>query len=412
MGKSAEIIAIGDEVLAGHTLDTNSHWISNELRRIGIKTTSHHTIADEEKSIVCTLDNIQKNTDFIFITGGLGPTRDDITKRVITKYFDGKLIFHKEILDELKEYFAKIKKKFPNTIDNMLYYPDNAELLDNKKGNAKGMLFEKENQKYFVMPGVPHEMKFIMENQILPKLKKNTKITYQEFTIITTGICEADLIEKIEFIFEKYPSVILSYYPSIEGVKIRIGQNIKNGNSDLLECKKKLLSVLGNLVYSEKKEDITEIIANLLLEKKLTLSIAESCTGGLISHRITQNSGSSKYFKEGIVVYSNEAKMKYLDVKKETLEKFGAVSKETVLEMVSGMRKVSGTDIAIAITGIAGPTGGTETKPVGLVWIGISTKNKTYAKKIIFDKGRELNKKYSAQRALDILRLELLSMEN
>ncbi len=204
----------------------------------------------------------------------------------------------------------------------------------------------------------------------------------------------------------------LAYYPSIEGVKIRIGQKIIDGNIDLLQSKNKLLDVLGNYVYSLKDEDITEIIAKILVKNDLTISVAESCTGGLVSHRITQNPGSSKYFKEGIVVYSNAAKEKYLKVKSSTLEKYGAVSEKTVLEMAKGMRKISGTDIALAITGIAGPSGGTETKPVGLVWIGISTMKNTYAKKIIFNKDRKLNKQYFAQRSLDILRLELIKNEN
>ncbi len=412
MGKIAEIIAIGDEILAAHTLNTNSHWISGKLRKIGVKTIAHHTIADEEKSIVRALDNIQNDTNYIFITGGLGPTRDDITKKVITKYFGGKLVFHQKILDELKDYFRKSDRAFPNTINDQAYYPDNAEILDNQKGSAKGMCFVKENRNYFLMPGVPHEMKNIMERHILPRLQKDTKVGYQEFTISTTGISEAELIGKIEFIFEKYPLVKLAYYPSIEGVKIRIGQKIIDGNIDLLQSKNKLLDVLGNLIYSLKNEDITEIIAKKLVKNDLTVSVAESCTGGLVSHKITQNSGSSKYFKEGIVVYSNTAKERYLKVKSSTLKKYGAVSEETVLEMAKGMRKISGTDIALAITGIAGPNGGTKTKPVGLVWIGISTMKNTYAKKIIFNKDRKLNKQYFAQRSLDILRLELIKNEN
>ena len=412
MGKIAEIIAIGDEILAAHTLNTNSHWISGELRKIGVKTIAHHTIADEEKSIVRVLDNIQNDTNYIFITGGLGPTRDDITKSIITKYFGGKLVFHQNILNELKDYFRKSDRDFPNTINDQAYYPDNAEILDNQKGSAKGMCFVKGSQNYFLMPGVPHEMKNIMERHILPRLQKDTKVDYQEFTISTTGISEAELIGKIEFIFEKYPSVKLAYYPSIEGVKIRIGQKIIDGNIDLLQSKNKLLDVLENYVYSLKDEDITEIIAKILVKNDLTISVAESCTGGLVSHRITQNPGSSKYFKEGIVVYSNAAKEKYLKVKSSTLEKYGAVSEKTVLEMAKGMRKISGTDIALAITGIAGPSGGTETKPVGLVWIGISTMKNTYAKKIIFNKDRKLNKQYFAQRSLDILRLELIKNEN
>jgi len=409
--QKAEIIAIGDEVLSAHTLNTNSHWISGELRKIGVKVVTHYTIADKKEDIVRTLNNIQSDTKYIFITGGLGPTRDDITKKVVTKYFKGKLVFHQNILNELKQYFKDRGQEFPDTIDGQAYYPDNAEILSNQKGSAKGMCFTKNAQEYYIMPGVPFEMKNIMECQILPKLRKHTKIGYQEFTISTTGISEAELIGKIEFIFAKYPSVVLSYYPSIEGVKIRIGRKIIKGNDDLLQSKKELLSVLGNLVYSTKSEDITEIIAKILLANQLTISVAESCTGGLISHRITQNAGSSKYFKEGIVVYSNQAKEKYLNVKHSTLEKYGAVSKEVVIEMAKGMRKISKTDISLAITGIAGPDGGTKTKPVGLVWIGISTKKKTYTKKINFNKDRILNKQYSSQRALDLLRLELLRDE-
>ena len=201
MGETAEIIAIGDEILNAHTLNTNSHWISGELRKIGVKTIAHYTIADEEKSIIRVLNNIRNDTKYIFITGGLGPTRDDITKAIITKYFGGKLVFHQSILDELKNYFRKNRRDFPNTIDNQAYYPDNAEILPNQKGSAKGMHFIKGNQNYFLMPGVPFEMKNIMEYQILPKLKKHTKIAYQEFTINTKGISEAELNGKIKFIF-------------------------------------------------------------------------------------------------------------------------------------------------------------------------------------------------------------------
>lgn len=408
MRPSAEIIVIGDEVLGGYTVDTNSSWISQQLNPCGIETRRKMVVSDTEEEIVWALNAVHPSTQLIFITGGLGPTRDDRSKAIITRYFGGDLYLDENLLTALKERFTRMNRPFTENNRSQAWLPDNAEIIPNHHGTAQGMIFTKAAQKYFVMPGVPMEMKGMMTETILPQYCRVSEEKYVEITMRTTGIFESALAEKIEAIFEKYPNVKLGYYPGYRGVDLRIGQLVTDSNAEIYQVQTELIRGLKGFYYGEGTTDITEIIAALLKEKKWTIAIAESCTGGTIAQRITANPGASHYFKEGIVTYSNDAKMKYLGVKAETLEDFGAVSEQVATEMAEGMRIHSGADISVAVTGIAGPDGGSDDKPVGMVYAAVSTEKRSLCRLYQFFRRREQNIQFSTQAALNLVRNELL----
>jgi nicotinamide-nucleotide amidase len=413
---SASIRTIGEEILYGHILDTNANFISNALADIGIKVVMHLSVGDNFEDITEALKITESRSDLILITGGLGPTNDDITKKCLAAYFNTEIKLNEKVFNDLSEYFKKRGFQFSKSNQKQAEIPENAEIISNEMGTAPGMLFEKDNKMFISMPGVPHEMKYLVSEKIIPRLHKANKsnVIYHKL-IMTAGLGESWLAEKIEEWERSLPeNFSLAYLPTYGQVKLRItakGED-KIQLIDKVEHYKQLLkSYIGQYIYGEDGETIQEAIGRLLISGKKTLSIAESCTGGYVSHLITSVPGSSNYFQGSVLSYSNIIKQKVLQVKSETLNKYGAVSEETVTEMARGIRKYYATDIAVATSGIAGPGGGTEDKPVGTVWIAIDDQDGTITKKYTILKDRMSNIKYASIASLVML-WQRLSQKN
>jgi nicotinamide-nucleotide amidase len=413
---SASILTIGEEILYGHILDTNANFISNALADIGIKVVMHLSVGDNFEDITEALKITESRSDLILITGGLGPTNDDITKKCLAAYFNTEIKLNEKVFNDLSEYFKKRGFQFSKSNQKQAEIPENAEIISNEMGTAPGMLFEKDNKMFISMPGVPHEMKYLVSEKIIPRLHKANKsnVIYHKL-IMTAGLGESWLAEKIEEWERSLPeNFSLAYLPTYGQVKLRItakGED-KIQLIDKVEHYKQLLkSYIGQYIYGEDGETIQEAIGRLLISGKKTLSIAESCTGGYVSHLITSVPGSSNYFQGSVLSYSNIIKQKVLQVKSETLNKYGAVSEDTVTEMARGIRKYYATDIAVATSGIAGPGGGTEDKPVGTVWIAIDDQDGTITKKYTILKDRMSNIKYASIASLVML-WQRLSQKN
>jgi nicotinamide-nucleotide amidase len=355
------------------------------------------------------LDQVGGDIDYVFITGGLGPTEDDRTKAVITSYFGGNLVFSDEIYHDVEAFFARRGRIPSESNKTQAVFPDNAERIINTMGTASGMIFGKAGTTYFVMPGVPYEMQSMMTLTILPGIAGDGNVLTREYQIHTFGLPESDISDTID---KHLPHIrrdmSVGFYPSIRGITIRLnGQNEKA----MEHARNRIAVLLGNAVYSFDGDDMAEIVWHLCVERQLTLSVAESCTGGLTASMITDIPGSSKIFKQGFVVYSNEAKIRELGVEADIIAQHGAVSSETVEAMARGLKDITGADIAIGISGIAGPDGATPDKPVGLVYIAVLYRGKLRIKKVNFDRGRLKNKNYAARAALNEVRLAILETE-
>jgi competence/damage-inducible protein CinA-like protein len=407
--KTAEIINIGDELLAGHTLNSNATWMSKELKGIGVKVTKHIVIADEKHAINAALDQIDEETTYIFITGGLGPTEDDRTKAVITAYFGGELEYSEEIFKYITDFFTKRGRYEVKGNPEQALFPNNAERIPNLMGTASGMIFRKNKKIFYLMPGVPFEMKHMMQNAVLPSLRSDNVIENMTFQINTFGVGESAIAAKIDsYLNTVIKDIGIGYYPSVNGVTIRLNGNKKE---QILSIQKRILHLLGDIVYSTEGETLEELIVSICKKKKLLISTAESCTGGLTASKITDVPGSSEIFKEGFIVYSNEAKIRELGVSEDIIIKHGAVSPETVEAMVRGLKNKTGADITIGISGIAGPDGAAPDKPVGLVYIAVLYRDNLHIRKVNYDRGRKNNKEYAAHAALNEVRLALLETE-
>jgi len=405
----ATIITIGDELLIGQTIDTNSAWMAQELNKIGIWVHRRIAIGDVWKDIWQSLDEESKLSDIILITGGLGPTADDITKPLLCQYFDGKMVVNEEAEANVRNIFENILKR-PLIERNLKQaeVPDVCTVIPNKRGTAPGMWFEK-NGKYFVsMPGVPHEMKGMMHYSVMPMLqKKFTMAPIIHRTLLTAGIGESFLAERIQEFEKNLPTNIkLAYLPNYGMVKLRLTTAAYDSRTHIeLEA---LFDILKQQVSDVMvvDEDITlqEAVGRLLTTRHQTLGTAESCTGGYIAHLLTSISGSSNYYKGGVVSYANEVKEEILSVEKETLDAKGAVSEETAIEMMKGALQALNTDYAIATTGVMGPTGGTLSKPVGNVWVAVGNSEKVRTHEFHFRFDRQRNIELTANNALNMLR--------
>ncbi|HEY8937841.1 MAG TPA: competence/damage-inducible protein A, partial [Cyclobacteriaceae bacterium] len=392
----AELLTIGDEILYGQIVDTNSQWMSTELSLAGIKVIRKTSVGDQEDEILNAFAEAEKRADIVLITGGLGPTSDDITKPCLARYFNCEIKLHEEALAEVTEFFKSRGRELTDINRQQAYLPVCCEKITNRMGTAPAMWFER-NEKVFVsMPGVPHEMKCIMSEIVLPKLRQNFKPPVIHHQVIrTTGIGESFLAEKIAPWENALPSHIkLAYLPGLSEVKLRLtsqGENLQALKSETDKLVESLLPLAGEYVYGYGEDPLEVVIGNILRERKLTLSVAESCTGGYLSHLITSVPGSSDYFLGSIIPYSYDIKMRQLGVKPETLEQYGAVSEQTIIEMASLVRTRFNTDIGVATSGIAGPGGATPDKPVGTVWIAYSDKYQTVARKLQLSKDRLIN---------------------
>lgn len=416
----AVIITIGDEILIGQVLNTNAAYFSTKLYSLGIPVGKMVTVPDDEKEILKEFRSSFNNFDVIIVTGGLGPTHDDITKKCISKFFNSKLLLDKTVLRNIEDIFKRRKLRMPPINIEQAKIPKISKALPNKIGTAPGILIEKNKKIFCALPGVPAEMKYITSNSLLPLLKKKTagkKLKVIKYiTLHTIGITESSLFEKIGDISEieskrRDLKIKIAFLPANFEVRIRItvfAKNNKLAEKGLEFAVKKIKTKAGQYIYSYDESPIEKVIGALLIKKGLTLSIAESCTGGLIASRITDVSGSSGYFLDSITAYSDKAKIKLLGVKENTLKKYGAVSRQTAIEMAEGVRKISGADIGLSSTGIAGPSGATKQKPVGLVWLGYSDKNNSFAKEFYFTKDRLRNKEIMSKMALELLRRVLI----
>lgn len=409
---NAEIITIGDEILIGQIVDTNSAWMAKQLNDIGINIKQITSVSDNAQHIVNALDEAQTRADIILMTGGLGPTKDDITKLTLSKYFNSPLVFDENTYKNVETLFRIRGKEVSPVNRKQAEVPDKCTPIPNKSGTAPGMWFNQNGKVFVSMPGVPFEMKTMMEHEIIPRLKKqfNTPFIYHK-TILTQGIGESMLAEMIEKWEDNLPAHIkLAYLPSPGMVRLRL---TAKGDSEKIkqEVEEEWLKVkplIEHVVYGYENEKLEEIVGRLLREKKQTLSIAESCTGGYLSHLITSVSGCSDYYFGSLVSYANSIKENYLEVDSETLRIHGAVSEPVVLAMATHVKEKFKTGYAIATSGIAGPSGGTAEKPVGMVWIAISTPQKTFAKCIRLGDHRLRNIQVASDTALNMLRKELL----
>lgn len=405
----AELITIGDEILIGQIIDSNSAWMATELNKIGIKVKQITSVSDDESHILEALKNAEKRVDIIIMTGGLGPTKDDITKKTLAHYFGSEsFVFHQASYEIIERIFKKYKSPMLEVNRQQAMVPDNCEVLLNEQGTAPGMLFRKREKIFISMPGVPYEMMNLMNTKVIPLIQSEFKLPaiYHQ-TILTAGVGESFLAEQIKDIEESLPDTIkLAYLPKLGSVRLRLS-TVEHATAALMAEVQKYTDLIIEKIPDcwVAKEDIPieKVILNLMEEKQLTLSVAESCTGGYISQLITQHPGCSAVFAGGGVVYSYEMKSRLLGVKPDTLAKFGAVSEETITEMISGALKNFETDYAIAVSGIAGPDGGTPDKPVGTVWIAVANQHKTIAKKFSFGNKRQQNIERSAMAALNLL---------
>jgi len=413
MSKYAEIISIGDEILYGQTLDTNSHWISGRLDEIGIKVRRKITIGDEREEILNTLKESTERADIILITGGLGPTRDDLTKPLLAEYFGVGLKMNDEAFEHIRTIFEKKGREVTELNRMQAELPENCIKIDNKLGTAPGMWFEENGTVYVSMPGVPYEMEGMMNDIILPKLKEKFTggVIYHKI-VKTVGIGESALAEKIVDWEDHLPkSIKLAYLPTFGQVKLRLtalGDDRAHLEKEVGKEVEKLIPQIASYVYGYDNDELEKVVGDILLKNNKSIAFAESCTGGYISHLMTKVPGSSQYYKGSIVSYDYDVKVNSLDVDRKVMEEKGAVSEEVVLQMARSVRSKLGADVGISVSGIAGPGGGTEEKPVGTVWIGYSDEQKTVAKKFNFSKDRNVNIKLSALCALNMFRINFL----
>lgn len=410
----AEIITIGDEILYGQILDTNTQWISLELDKLGIKTVRKSSVGDQKSEILQILNEASQRADVVFITGGLGPTKDDLTKKILAEYFGCDVQMHPEALQDVTEFFAKRGRELSDINRDQALLPTKAEFIRNSQGTAPGMWFNEKGVIWVSMPGVPYEMKSIMEQEVLPRLVKHFKTPIIFHKVIkTVGIGESYLSDLIESWELQLPEHIkLAYLPSMGIVKLRltaVGEDLDVLKSDVEVELQKVHPLIKSYIFGYEKDELAEVVGRLLSEKKATLAVAESCTGGYLAHQFTQNSGSSAYFLGGILSYANQVKMDQLGVSSEILTTTGAVSEECIKAMALGVQQKLGSTYALATSGIAGPDGGTEEKPVGTVWIALAHENGVITRKLTLGGTRMQNIYLSSLACVNLLRKYLLN---
>lgn len=409
----AEIITIGDELLIGQTVDTNSAWIGAELSRLGFDIYKKTSIHDNRAHILEALDAACKKADLVLITGGLGPTSDDITKPTLCEFFGTRLVMNNEVLQMVEEMMNR--RGFPMNENNrkQAEVPESCRVLKNATGTAPGMWFEKKDTIFISMPGVPFEMKYIMTEHVIPQLKhrfRSQVILHRN--IMTYGMPEARLAERLEG-FEKSlpPEIRLAYLPSAGIIKLRLTATARDINliNSIIEYQvRKLYEIIPDFIYGENEESMEMVIGKLLSEAGGSVCTAESCTGGRIAQMITSIPGSSGYFKGSVIAYDNQVKIRILDISGDLIDEFGAVSEQVVKQMAMNARSLLKTDFAVATSGIAGPGGGSETKPVGTLWIAVASEKETVTEKHVFGTDRINNIDRFSVAALNLLRKQIL----
>ncbi|MBN2807399.1 MAG: competence/damage-inducible protein A [Prolixibacteraceae bacterium] len=411
----AELITIGDEILIGQIVDTNSAWMAVELNQLGIEVGQITSISDQDEQLVHTLDEALQRADVLLLTGGLGPTRDDRTKKVLCDYFDSRLVLHEATLEHINDLFFK-KRGIPVNQMNrdQALVPECCTVLMNKMGTAPGMWFEKEGKIIVSMPGVPYEMKYLMTHEVLPRLAKVSgrgKIFHK--TVLTTGLSESYLAEQLSAWEDQLPAHIhLAYLPDPGRVRLRLsafGHDEQTLEKEVWAEIEQIKQIIPDAIFGYDQDSLAGVVGHLLKMRGASLCTAESCTGGYLAHLLTSEVGSSAWYKGSVVAYANEVKTNVLGVDPKMIAEHGAVSQQVVEQMATNVRTLLNCDYALASSGIAGPDGGTPEKPVGSVWIALASPEQTISKWFTFTNNRERNIIRSAQTALDMLRLVLLN---
>lgn len=413
-GRKAIIVTIGDELLMGQVVDTNSSWIAQQLELSGIQTIRRWAIPDNDAVIQQTLADVIALADYSIFTGGLGPTNDDLTKNAMAHYFGSKLVRNEKVYLHILKIFSDRKRTLTQGNEDQALVPDNCTVLYNSIGTAPGMWFEKNEKVVISLPGVPYEMKAIFEQEVLPRIRQNGSGFFRQHRhFLLMNVSETDIAQKIKSIENALPERIkLAYLPGFGGLRLRLtgsGENEEQLRKEIDHLAFEIENTLGNLIAAKEDIPIEEVVGRLLLENQLKLGLAESCTGGLIAHKITNIPGSSAYFNGAIISYDNQVKKDLLNVSGEVLQVHGAVSEGTVCQMAAAARKSLKVDIALSISGILGPGGGSDKKPTGTVWMAIADVHQTEAKLFHFYYDRLLNKERAANTALEWLRKWILN---
>ncbi|MEA4827785.1 MAG: competence/damage-inducible protein A [Clostridium sp.] len=407
----AEILAVGTEILLGNIVNTNAQYIANRLAQLGIEVYHQSVVGDNEERLRQAYDLAFERAELVITTGGLGPTKDDLTKEVAFDYFGKRPILHEGVLKDIEGFFEKLHMAMGENNKKQAYFPKDAIIMPNNNGTAPGCIIEENNKILAVLPGPPREMKAMFEESLVPYLMKFQDGVLHSKTLRIIGMGESKVAEVIEDIIDGSKNPTVAPYAKDGEVTLRITAKAKNdeeANKLILPVEGEIRSRLGMAVYGEGEISIEDVIGKMLVDNKLTIATAESCTGGLLAGTIINYPGISEVFKEGVITYTNESKMKRLKVKKDILDKFGAVSSQTAAEMAEGIAKMAGTDIGISTTGIAGPGGGSEEKPVGLVYVGLYLKGEVKTKEFNLVGDRQRIRVATVNRTLEWLRRELL----
>lgn len=409
-----EIVTIGDELLIGQTVDTNSAWIAKQLNAIGVSVTRITSIADEREAILTTLDEVGDRAQLVLMTGGLGPTRDDITKNTLCEYFETHLVMRHDIRQRIEAWFERRGIPVLEVNRRQAELPADCIVLENLLGTAQGMWFERDETVFVSMPGVPYEMQYIVEHHVLRMITERFKRPHIEhLTLMTSGIGESLLADKVKSWEDSLDAegIHIAYLPSPGVVKVRL--TLTGGDAEAIRTavRKKadeFLAIAGEYVFAEGDTPIEKVVGDELRRRQLTIATAESCTGGRIASVLTAYPGSSAYFKGGVVAYDNNVKVGLLEVPEALIDHQGAVSEAVVKAMAEGVRRRLGTDIGVATSGVAGPDGGTTDKPVGLMWVAVATSNGVIAEMHNFGSDRERNMLRGVRAALNLVRHEIL----
>lgn len=412
---NAEILAVGTELLMGQIANTNAQYISQRLNDIGINVYYHSVVGDNPARLKSVLQLALSRSDVVIMTGGLGPTQDDLTKETVAEIMGRKLVLHDESLKRMEDYFKKLNRPLTKNNIKQAYFPENCIVVRNDNGTAPGCIIEKENKIVVMLPGPPSEMKPMLDDTVIPYFKSRTQEKIVSKYLRVFGIGESLLEEKLMHLIEKQGNVTIATYAKDGEVTVRIttkSTDEAEGLRELACVQKEIAEIVGDALYSDEDKELYQVVGEMLIQKGVTIAFAESCTGGLISSVITDIPGISAVFDRAVVSYSNKAKVENLGVKQETLDKFGAVSMETAVEMAEGIRKVAGTDLGLSVTGIAGPDGGTELKPVGLVYVALASKNGTVCKELRLAGNRRKIRNNTVLNAFDMIRRWLMNENN
>lgn len=409
----AEIITVGTEILLGDIVNTNSRYLARELALLGIEVYYQGSVGDNEDRLLEAFGESLKRSDLVITTGGLGPTLDDITKEVAAKYFGQKMELNQKSWDEIREFMSKLDKSPTENNKRQAYFPKEATILKNNNGTAPGAIFKKDKKTIIVLPGPPREMVAMFEESVRPYLESLTEDILVSKTLRLYGIGESKLETELLDVIKGQTNPTVAPYASDMEVTLRITAKAKSSEEAtklIGPMEESIRTRVGKYIYGEGDTSLDEVVSKILVEKNLKITVAESCTGGMVSASLINYPGISSVFMEGLITYSNEAKMERLGVKKETLDKFGAVSEETAIEMAQGVCKKFNTNVGVSTTGVAGPGGGTDEKPVGLVYIGVCINGKTKVKKLNLSGNRFKVRQRAAKEALNELRILLLEL--